>query len=85
MEESKGASGAIRFYIDAFSGQLYSNNDILKYYKKIDREAKLSDFEPLSNISIIILLLKELSKCYNTEENAYKQQDLSALISMLET
>ena len=40
-------------------------------------------FHPLGNKNIVILLLSELAKCFDSEINKYRKIELRTLIKML--
>lgn len=73
----------IQFYIDPMSGQVFTQKDVETYFKRISVPATASFFKPLDNIRIIQLLLEELSKCFELGKNAYKQDELLQLASIL--
>ncbi|TAM98475.1 MAG: hypothetical protein EPN39_09045 [Chitinophagaceae bacterium] len=73
----------IQFFIDPMQGQIYTVKDIEVYLKKINAPLKDFYFKPLSNRSIIRLLLTELSKCYENKKDLYRSEELIALADML--
>lgn len=75
--------GDIQFFIDPLQGQIYTAKDIEVYLKKINAPFRDSYFKPLSNKSIIRLLLTELSKCYENKKELYRSEELLSLADML--
>lgn len=78
------ASEKINFYIDPLSGQMYSHKDIENYFKKLSVPPVTSYFRPMTNKRIIQFLIDELIKCYDTDSNEYKIQELLALSNLLD-
>ena len=77
------ASEKIKFYIDPVNGQMYSHKDVENYFKKMSLSPTSVFFKPFNNISIIVLLLNELKKCYESDLHNYKIQELNTLIELL--
>lgn len=73
----------IQFFIDPMQGQIYTVKDIEVYLRKMNTPARDSYFKPLSNRSIICLLLMELSKCYENKKELYRSEELISLADML--
>ncbi|MGH2642856.1 MAG: transglutaminase-like domain-containing protein [Chitinophagaceae bacterium] len=73
----------IQFYIDPLQGHVYTSKDIEVYLKKINTPFRDFYFKPLSNKSIIRLLLIELSKCYENKKELYCTDELLSLADML--
>lgn len=84
MNPIKHASEKIKFYIDAVSGQMYSNKDIENYFKQLAVPPISSYFKPCDNKGIIKFLLEEFSKCFDDPKNQYKKEELLFLASLLE-
>jgi regulator of sirC expression with transglutaminase-like and TPR domain len=61
----------IQFYMDGASGQIFSHKDVETY------------FTPLNNKRIIQRMLEEYARCFDTEKNAYKKNDLLSLAAQL--
>lgn len=80
---SLNPSDQIQFYIDPMSGQVFTQKDVETYFRRISVPPTASFFKPLDNIRIIQMLLEELSKCFETGKNAYKQDELLQLASIL--
>src|ERR1035437_344438 len=80
-----GQSGnKINFFIDPLNGQMYTHKDVENYFKRISVPPTPSYFKQLSNKRIIQFLLEELSKCFDDENNRYKQKDLIFLAALLD-
>ncbi len=78
------SSQKILFYIEPSTGQLYSNNDIDKYFKTISVSPSNAYFRPCSNQKVIKHLLEELSKCFDNDQNRYKMDELLLIAKMME-
>lgn len=74
----------IEFYIDPIGGQIFTQKDVLSYFKRIGIEQSASYFKPQNNKSVIQFLLKETSKCFDDEKNLYKQNELLNLANLLD-
>ena len=79
------SSEKIKFYIDALTGQMYSQKDIENYFKRLSVPPVASYFKPMNNKRIIKFLLEELSKCFDNHQNQYKMEELLFLANLLET
>ncbi|MFN0081966.1 MAG: transglutaminase family protein [Ferruginibacter sp.] len=77
------ASEKIKFYIDPVNGQMYSHKDVENYFKKMSLPPTSAFFKPFNNISIIVLLLSELKKCYEPYNQKFKLFELNELIDIL--
>ncbi|SIT09602.1 Transglutaminase-like superfamily protein [Filimonas lacunae] len=73
----------IHFYVDGKTGQPFSHNDLELYFKRTATPAMPEYFKPYNHISIIQLLLEELSRCFSAPLNLYKQKELLELASLL--
>lgn len=73
----------IHFYIDATTGQVFSQNDLDNYFKRIAVPQLPSFYKPLSNIQVIQVLLGELSQCFADDLHAYKQKELKHISGLL--
>lgn len=73
----------IHFYVDGKTGQPFSHNDLDHYFKRTDTPPQPEYFIPYNHIDIIELLLKELSRCFSSPLNQYKQDELLQLASLL--
>ncbi|SHK78360.1 Transglutaminase-like superfamily protein [Chitinophaga jiangningensis] len=74
----------ILFYIDPLQGQIYTQQDVDTYLKRVSVPAVPSYFKPQSNKRIIQLLLEELAKCFREDKDQYRQDELMNLSSILE-
>ncbi len=77
-------SEKINFYVDPLNGQIYSHKDVENYFKRISVPPTPSYFKQLSNKRIIQHLLEEFSKCFTTDANQYKKNDLILLAKLLD-
>lgn len=74
----------ILFFIDPIQGQIYTQQDVDTYLKRVSVPPVPSYFKPQSNKRIIQFLLEELSKCFRDDKDAYKQDELMNLSSILD-
>lgn len=74
----------ISFYVDPLTGQVYSQQDVENYFKKISVPPTTSYFRQLSNKEIIRFLLEEFSKCFTTSDVEYRKRDLLQLAALLD-
>ncbi len=74
----------ILFFIDPIQGQIYTQQDVDTYLKRVSVPSMPSFFKPQSNKRIIQLLLEELSKCFREDKDAYRQEELVNLCSLLD-
>ncbi|WP_143305275.1 transglutaminase-like domain-containing protein [Chitinophaga vietnamensis] len=74
----------ILFFIDPIQGQIYTQQDVDTYLKRVSVPSVPAYFKPQSNKRIIQFLLEELSKCFRDDKDAYKQDELMNLSSILE-
>lgn len=74
----------ILFFIDPIQGQIYSQQDVDTYLKRVSVPPVPSYFKPQSNKRIIQFLLEEMSKCFQDDKDGYKQDELMNLSSILE-
>jgi len=73
----------ILFFIDPIQGQIYTHQDVEGYLKRMSIPLVPSYLYPQSNKRVIQFLLGELSKCFQDDKEAYKQQELKELIRLL--
>jgi regulator of sirC expression with transglutaminase-like and TPR domain len=78
-------SEKIKFFIDALTGQIYSQNDIENYFKRLSVPPVPSYFRPQNNIKLMQFLLEELSKCFDNVRNQYKMEELLSLANLLDS
>lgn len=74
----------IVFNIDPVSGQMFSNKDVENYFKRMNIPPAPYYFKPMNNKQVIRFLLEELSKCYDTDNNRYKMDELLSLAYLIE-
>lgn len=74
----------ILFFIDPIQGQIYTQQDVDTYLKRVQVPSVPSYFKPQSNKRLVQFLLEELSKCFRDDKDAYKQDELMNLASILE-
>jgi regulator of sirC expression with transglutaminase-like and TPR domain len=74
----------IEFFIDPTSGQVFSQQDVDNYFKRISVPPVGSYFKPLKNKQVIQQLLEEFSKCFDGEKELYKQAELVQLARLLD-
>lgn len=73
----------IVFYIDPTSGQMYSNQDVDNYFKRLNLPVAEHYFKPMNNKQVIRFLLQELSKCFDDDNNRYKMEELLSLANQI--
>lgn len=73
----------IEFYIDPSSGQVFTQQDVESYFKRISVSPSGQYFKPLRNKEVIGYLLEEFGKCFNTDKDRYKQQELQEIIRLI--
>jgi len=73
----------IEFFIDPSSGQVFTHNDVENYFKRIAVPPVGSYFKPTKNKKIIKFLLEEYAKCFTSDKDSYKKDELLALAEML--
>jgi hypothetical protein len=74
----------ILFYVDGVNGRAYGHLDIENYFKRIAVPPIPAYFKPISHKRTIQILLEEASKCFNTDKNLYKQEELIQLANLLD-
>ncbi len=74
----------INFYVDATTGQPFTNKDVENYFKRISVPPVPSYFKPLSKKRIIQLLINELARCFETPNLLYKKNELQQLSELLD-
>lgn len=73
----------IEFFIDPTTGQVFTHNDVENYFKRISVPPVGSYFKPLKNKDVIRQLLEEFSKCFTSEKDNHKKDELMALAELL--
>ncbi|MBK5270973.1 MAG: hypothetical protein JJE22_08170, partial [Bacteroidia bacterium] len=74
----------IEFFIDPSSGQVFTQQDVDSYFKRISVPPVGIYFKPQSNKRVIQQLLEEFSKCFNDGKELYKQGELLDLGKLLD-
>jgi regulator of sirC expression with transglutaminase-like and TPR domain len=74
----------IEFFIDPTTGQVFTQQDVDSYFKRISVPPVGAYFKPQSNKKVIQQLLEEFSKCFDTDKDMYKQTELMNLSRMLD-
>lgn len=74
----------IEFFIDPTSGQVFTHQDIDNYFKRISVPPIGTYFKPQKNKKIIQQLLEEFSKCFDTEKDMVKKNELLILAHLLD-
>lgn len=74
----------IEFFIDPTSGQVFTQDDVDNYFKRIAVPPVGTYFKPQKNKKVIQQLLEEYSKCFDSEKDKYKKAELLELAKMLE-
>jgi regulator of sirC expression with transglutaminase-like and TPR domain len=73
----------IEFFIDPTSGQVFSHHDVENYFKRISVPPVGAYFRPQSNKQVVQMLLEEFSKCFSSDKDNYKKEELAALVKLL--
>ena len=74
----------VEFYIDPNSGEVFSQQDVESYFKRIGAEPNPTFFKPRQNKQVIQQLLEEFAKCFDNEKEKYKQLELLDLSHLLD-
>ena len=74
----------IDFFIDPTSGQIFSQQDVDNYFKRISVPPVGSYFKPQSNKLVIQQLLEEFGKCFGADKDKFKQSELKKLAKLLD-
>ncbi len=74
----------ISFFVDATTGQIFSQKDVDNYFNRLSIPSSSSYFKPMNHVRIIQMLLEELSKCFDTPEKQYKRLELLQLSLLLD-
>jgi hypothetical protein len=83
-EEARDHSTKIEFYIDPSSGMVFTHKDIESYFKRISVPPVQSYFKPLPNKKVIQYLLEETARCFDTEKEMYKKEELMKLSDLID-
>jgi hypothetical protein len=82
--DNKDAASKIEFYIDPSSGMVFTHKDIESYFKRISVPPVPSYFKPLPNKKVVQYLLEETAKCFDTEKEGYKKEELIKLAGIID-
>lgn len=74
----------IEFFIDPTSGQVFTHQDVDNYFKRVNVPPVATYFKPLSNKKVIHQLLGEFSKCFESDKDIHKKNELVDLSKLLE-
>ncbi len=77
-------SQKILFFIDPLGGQMYTHKDVESYFKRLPIEFEPKYFRPLHNFKVMQYLIEELSKCFDSDNNQYKKNELLSLANKLQ-
>jgi hypothetical protein len=83
-ENSKDMISKIEFYIDPSSGMVFTHKDIESYFKRISVPPVQSYFKPLTNKKVVQYLLEETAKCFDSEKEGYKKEELLRLSELID-
>ncbi|HEX5151385.1 MAG TPA: transglutaminase family protein [Parafilimonas sp.] len=73
----------IHFYIDATTGQPFTQKDVENYFKRINVPPVPSYFKPMNAVRVIQVLLEELARCFDEPGKEYKRDELLQLSNLL--
>jgi hypothetical protein len=73
----------IHFYIDATTGQPFTQKDVENYFKRISVPPVPSYFKPMNAVRVIQVLLEELARCFDEPGKEYKRDELLQLSNLL--
>ncbi|AWO00463.1 hypothetical protein DLD77_01445 [Chitinophaga alhagiae] len=74
----------ILFFIDPIQGQIYTQQDVETYFKRVNVPALPAYYKPQSNQRIIQFLLEEMAKCFRNDKEQYKSDELQNLSQILD-
>lgn len=74
----------IEFFIDPSSGQVFTQQDVDSYFKRISVPPVGTYFKPQSNKRVIQQLLEEFSRCFDNDKEQFKQDELLDLGKLLD-
>ncbi|MBI5372349.1 MAG: hypothetical protein HZA79_10045 [Sphingobacteriales bacterium] len=75
----------IEFFIDPSSGQVFTHQDVESYFKRISVPPTGAYFKPRRNKEVIQQLLEEFGKCFDSDKDKYKQQELMELVKLIDS
>lgn len=74
----------ILFFIDPIQGQIYTQQDVDTYFKRVNVQPLPAYYRPQSNQQIIQFLLEEMAKCFRDDKEQYKFDELMNLSQILD-
>lgn len=74
----------ILFFIDPIQGQIYTQQDVDTYLKRVNVPVNPEFYKPQSNARIVQFLLEEAAKCFRNDKEQYKHDELRNLAQILE-
>jgi len=74
----------IEFFIDPTSGQVFTHQDVDNYFKRVSVPPAGNYFKPQSNKKVIHQLLEEFSKCFESDKEIHKKNELLELCKLLD-
>ncbi|MEO6069349.1 MAG: transglutaminase family protein [Chitinophagaceae bacterium] len=74
----------IEFYIDPTTGQVFTQKDIVNYFDRLAEAPDNEYFKPLTNKRILQYLFTEMAKCFDTDKERYKMEELHKLATSLD-
>ncbi|MDQ3277334.1 MAG: transglutaminase-like domain-containing protein [Bacteroidota bacterium] len=82
--DAKDYLSKIEFYIDPSSGMVFTHKDIESYFKRISVPPVHSYFKPMPNKKVIQHLLEETARCFDSEKESYKKDELIKLSELID-
>ncbi|WP_126247294.1 transglutaminase-like domain-containing protein [Chitinophaga rhizosphaerae] len=74
----------ILFFIDPIQGQIYTQQDVDTYLKRVNVPVNPEFYKPQSNARIVRFLLEETAKCFRNDKEQYKHDELLNLARILD-
>ena len=74
----------IEFFIDPTSGQVFTHQDVDNYFKRVSVPPVGNYFKPQSNKKVIHQLLEEFSKCFESDKDVHKKNELLELCKLID-
>jgi regulator of sirC expression with transglutaminase-like and TPR domain len=73
----------VLFFIDPIQGQIYTQQDVDTYLKRIQITPDASYYTPMQPTEIIQFLLKEMAKCFRESKDHQKVEELHSLADLI--
>jgi len=73
----------IEFFIDPTSGQVFTHQDVDNYFKRVSIPPAATYFKPQTNKKVIHQLLEQFSKCFESDKDLHKKNELLDLCKLL--